>query len=107
KTGAFILASAGLILAVGVPATLAVVFNIDLGKRTGVFVGGMMPGISVMVLAAKLWKGGTATKPAPAEVPPGYQYCDLCGKTVLETEGVARRLNPNTPMAQVAFVCYA
>src|SRR5262245_5147914 len=107
KTGAVILASVGLILAVGVPVTIAVVFNIDLGKKPGALVGGMMPGISVMVLAGKLWKGGAAAKPMPDQIPPGYQYCDLCGKTVPETEGVARRLYPQTPMVRVAFVCNA
>jgi hypothetical protein len=107
KTGALILASVGVILAVAVPVTIAVVFNIDLGRKTGVLVGGMMPGMGLMVLAGKLWKDGTAMKPTPADIPPGYQYCDLCGKTVLEAEGVGRRLNPQTPMAQVAFVCHA
>ena len=107
KTGAVILASVGLILAVAVPVTLAVVFNIDLGKRTAVLVGGMMPGISVMLLAGKLWKGGAPPKPMPDQIPPGYQFCDLCGKTVPGTEGVARRLNPQTPMTREAFVCYA
>src|SRR5262245_57276601 len=107
KTGALILAGVGLILAVGVPITISIVFNIDLGKRTGVLVGGMMPGIGVMVLAGKLWKGGAAAKPTPGEIPPGYQYCELCGKTVPDTEGVARRLNPQTSVGRVAFVCHA
>jgi hypothetical protein len=107
RTGAFILASVGLILAVAVPVTIAVVFNIDLGKRTGVLVGGMMPGISLMVLAGKLWKGGAVPKPMPDQIPPGYQYCELCGQTVSETEGVGRHLNPRTPTARVAFVCHA
>jgi hypothetical protein len=107
KTAALILAGVGLILAVGVPITIAVLFNIDPGKKPGVLVGGMMPGICVMALAGKVRKGSQAPKPPPDQVPAGYQFCDLCRKTVLETEGVAHCLNPQTPMAQVAFVCHA
>jgi hypothetical protein len=107
KTGALILAGVGLILAAGVPITIALLFNIDLGKRTGVLVGGMMPGVSVMVLARTLWRGGEAPKPTPDQIPHGHQVCDLCGKTVPVTEGVARRLDLLTPMARVAFVCHA
>ena len=107
KTGAAILAGVGLILAVGVPIAIALLFRVDLGKRPGVLVGGMMPGLSVMVLAGKLWKGGEAPKPTPDQIPHGYQVCDLCGKTVPLTEGVARRLNLQTPMARVGFVCHA
>lgn len=106
KTGALILASVGLILAVGVPVTIAVAFNIDLGKRPGVLVGGMLPGIGVMALAGKLWKDAAA-KPMPDQIPPGYQFCELCGKTVPETEGVGRRVNPQTPMVRVTFICHA
>ena len=107
KTGALILAGVGLILAVGIPITIALLFNIDLGKKPGVLVGGMMPGVSVMVLARKLWKGGGVPRPTPDQIPPGYQVCDLCGKTVPEMEAVARRLDLQTPMVRVAFVCHA
>jgi hypothetical protein len=107
KTGALILAGVGLNLSVGVPVTIALLFNIDLGARPGVLVGGMMPGVCVMVLARKLWKGGETPKPTPDQIPLGHQVCDLCGKTVAEKEGVARRLNLQTPMARTAFVCHA
>jgi hypothetical protein len=107
KTGALILAAVGLILAVGVPITMAVVFNIDLGKQPAVMGGGMMPGIVVMAVAGKLWKGAAAVQPRPERVPTGYEYCDLCGETVPETEGSVQRLNPRTPMARVGFVCHA
>jgi hypothetical protein len=107
KTGALILAGVGLILAVGLPVTIALLFNIELGKRPGVLVGGMMPGVSVMVLARKLWKAGEAPMSMPDQIPPGHQVCDLCRKAVPMTEGVARRLNLQTPMARVAFVCHA
>jgi hypothetical protein len=107
KTGALILAEVGLILAVGVPVTVSLLFNIDLGKRADVLVGGMMPGLSVMVLARKLWKGGEAPRPTPEQIPHGHQVCDLCGKAVPVTEGVVRRLDLQTPMVRVAFVCHA
>lgn len=107
KTGAFVLAGIGLILAVGVPVTIAVVFSIDLGKKPGILVGGMMPGIVVLMLAVKVWKSGAAPKPTPEQIPLGYQVCELCGKTLPETEGVARRLDLQTPMARTAFVCHA
>jgi hypothetical protein len=107
KTGALILAGVGLILAVGVPVAIAVFFQIDLGKKPGVLVGGMMPGLSVMVLARKLWKGGEVPKPTPDQIPHGHQACELCGKVVLLTEGVAHQINPRTPMARVAFICHA
>ena len=94
-------------MAVGVPVSIALLFNIDLGKRVGVLVGGMIPGLSVMILARKLWKGGEAPKPTPDQIPHGHQVCDFCGKTVSMTEGVERRLNLQTPMARVAFVCHA
>jgi hypothetical protein len=106
KAIAALLAVVGLILAVGVPITIALLFNLDPGKKPGLLVGGMMPGVSVLVLARKLWKGGEAPKTMPDQVRPGYQVCDLCGNAVLETEGVARRLDLQTPMARVAFVCY-
>src|SRR5262249_60605206 len=96
KTGALIVAVVGLILAVGVPVTIALLFNIDLGKRPGVLVGGMMPGVSVMVLARKLWKGGEAPKPTPDQIPHGRRVCDLCGKTAPLTEGRGRRLHQDT-----------
>lgn len=51
KTGAVILASLGLILAVAVPVTL--------GVNVNALLFGIMPGISIMVLARKLSKGGT------------------------------------------------
>jgi hypothetical protein len=105
KAAAVILAAVGLSLAVGVPITIALVFNLDPGKKPGVLVGGMMPGVGVMVLARKLWKGREAPKPTPDQIPPGCQVCDLCGKTVPVTEGVARLLDPQTSMARVAFVC--
>jgi hypothetical protein len=95
------LAAVGLILAVGVPITIAVAFDIDLGKQPAVMGGGMMPGIVVMAVAGKLWKGGAAVKPRPDQIPPGYEFCDLCGETVPETEGSVQRLNPRTPMARV------
>lgn len=106
KTGAVILAGFGLILGVGVPVAIALFFNIDLGKQTVVLVGGMMPGISVLLLAGKLWKGGAAPKPTPDQIPPGYDYCDCCGKTVPALQGLVRRLQPRTPMARFAFVCH-
>jgi hypothetical protein len=86
---------------------IAVVFNIDPGKRPGVLVGGMMPGLGVLVLARKLRQGGGVPKPTPDQVPAGHQVCDLCGKAVPVTEGVARRRDLQTPMARVAFVCDA
>jgi len=104
KTGAVILASLGLILAVAVPVTLAVVFNID-PKLPHHFLFGMMPGISIMVLARKLSKGGL--KPMPDQIPPGYQFCDQCSKTVLQTEGEMRRLYQSIVITREAFVCYA
>jgi len=107
KSGALILALVGLILAVGIPITVAVVFNIDPGKQPGILVGGMMPGIMVMALAGKLRKGGTAVKPTLDQIPPGCLVCDLCGQTVPETEVEAQWLNPRTPMARVGFVCDA
>jgi hypothetical protein len=106
KTGALILAGVGLILAVGVPVTLALSFDIDLGKRPGVLVGGVMPGVCVMALARKLWQGGGAPRPTPDQIPHGHQVCDLCGRAVPATEGVARRLDLQTPMARVGFVCH-
>src|SRR5262249_50226047 len=78
-----------------------------LGKKPGVLVGGMMPGVIVMALAGKLWKDREPPKPTPDLIPPGYQVCELCDKTVPETEGVARRLDLQTPTARVAFVCHA
>jgi hypothetical protein len=107
KTAAFILAGVGLVLAVGVPIVIAVAFNIDPGRRPGVLVGGMMPGIGVMVFAHRLWKAGEAPKPPPGPIPPGYQVCDLCGNVLPETEGVARHLDPRMPTTRMAFVCYA
>ena len=104
KTGAVILASLGLILAVAVPVTLAVVSNIDLGKSHHLLFG-MMPGISIMMLARKLSKGGP--KPMPDQIPPGYQFCDLCRKTVLQTEGEMRQLLQSIFISKEAFVCYA
>jgi len=59
KTGAVILASLGLILAVAVPVTLAVVFNID-PKEPHHFLFGMMPGIRIKMMARKLSKSGGA-----------------------------------------------
>jgi len=88
KTAAFILAGVGLILAVGVPVTIALLFNIDLGKQPAYLVGGMIPGLSVMVLARRLWKGAKVPKPTPDQIASGYQVCDLCGKTVAESEGL-------------------
>ncbi len=105
KTGAVILASLGLILAVAVPVILAVVSNIDLGKNVAVLLFGMMPGISIMVLARKLSKGGL--KPMPDQIPPGYQFCDQCRKTVLQTEGEMRQLFQSIAITREAFVCYA
>ena len=105
KTGAVILASLGLILAVAVPVILAVVSNIDLGKNVAVLLFGMMPGISIMVLARKLSKGGL--KPMPDQIPPGYQFCDQCSKTVLQTEGEIRQLFQSIVITREAFVCYA
>jgi hypothetical protein len=107
KTGAVILAIVGLLLAVGIPITIAVAFNIDPGKQPGILVGGMTPGIVVMALASKLWKGGTAVKPTPDQIPLGYLVCDLCGQAVPEAEVEAQGLNPRTPMARVGFVCDA
>src|SRR5215813_4657307 len=107
KTIAIALAGIGLILAVGIPVAIAVFFNIDLGKKPGFLVGGMMPGLSVMVLAGKVWKGGATPKPTPDQIPPGCQVCESCGKTLPVTEGVARRLNLQTPMARIEFVCHS
>ena len=107
RTIAVILAGTGLILAVGVPVLLALLFNIDLGKKPAVLTGGMMPGVCVMVWARALWKGREAPKPTINQIPLGHQVCDLCGQAVPETEGVARLLNPNTPIARVGFVCHA
>ena len=95
---------AGLILAVAVPVTLAVVFNID-PKEPYHFLFGMMPGISIMMLARKLSKGGP--KPMPDQIPPGYQFCDQCSKTVLQKEGEMRRLYQSIFISKEAFVCYA
>lgn len=107
KTGAVILASLGLILAVAVPVTLAVVSNIDLGKNVNVLLFGMMPGIIIMMLARKLSKSGGGPKPMPDQIPPGYQFCDQCSKTVLQTEGEMRRLHQSIFITREAFVCYA
>ena len=101
------MAGVGLIFAVGLPIAIALLLNIDLGRKPGVLVGGMMPGVGVMVLARKLWKGREAPKPTPDQIPLGYQVCDLCGKNVPETEGVLRRLDLQTPMARLAFTCHA
>ena len=104
KTGAVILASLGLILAVAVPVILAVVSNID-PKLPHHFLFGKMPGISIMVIARKLSKGGL--KPMPDQIPPGYQFCDQCRKTVLQTEGEMRQLFQSIAITREAFVCYA
>ena len=105
KTGAVILASLGLILAVAVPVILAVVSNIDLGKNVAVLLFGMMPGISIMMLAHKQSKSGAHPKPVPDQIPPGYQFCDQCSKTVLQTEGETRRLYESIFKTREAFVC--
>ena len=97
KTGAVILASLGLILAVAVPVTL--------GENVNALLFGKMPGISIMVLARKLSKGGL--KPMPDQIPPGYQFCDQCSKTVLQTEGEMRQLFQSIVITREAFVCYA
>jgi len=97
KTGAVILASLGLILAVAVPVTL--------GVNVNALLFGIMPGISIMVLARKLSKGGL--KPMPDQIPPGYQFCDQCRKTVLQTEGEMRQLFQSIAITREAFVCYA
>ena len=102
---AVILASVGLTLAVGIPITLAVVFDIDLGTKPGVLVGGMMPGIGVMGLAAWLWNGGPARKPTPDLIPPGHQACADCGTLVPVAEGVARLHDLHSSTSQAAFVC--
>lgn len=108
KTGAVILASLGLILAVAVPVTLAVVFNIDLGKNVNALLLGMMPGISIMMLARKLSKSGDGRpKPIPDQISPGYQFCDQCCNTVLQKEGKTRRLYQSIFISKEAFVCYA
>lgn len=107
RAAAVILVGAGLILAVGVPIAIAVRFDIDPGKNSVVLLGGMMPGLGVMVLARKLWKGDQAAKPSPDPVQPGYRVCGLCGRTLPEAEGVSSRLDPLTPAARVAFVCHA
>ncbi len=97
KTGAVILASLGLILAVAVPVIL--------GVNVNALLFGIMPGISIMVLARKLSKGGL--KPMPDQIPPGYQFCDQCRKTVLQTEGEMRQLFQSIAITREAFVCYA
>ncbi len=97
KTGAVILASLGLILAVAVPVIL--------GVNVNALLFGIMPGISIMVLARKLSKGGL--KPMPDQIPPGYQFCDQCSKTVLQTEGEMRQLFQSIAITREAFVCYA
>ncbi len=107
KVVAALSAMMGLVLAVSLPITLALYFNIDPGKKPGILMGGMLPGLSVLVLARKLWKGPKDAKPTLDQIPPAYQICDLCGKPVPETAGVARRLDLQTPMARVAFVCHS
>jgi hypothetical protein len=107
KTVALLLGLAGLILAVGVPIAVALWLNLDPGKKPGLLVGGMMPGLGVLLLARKLWKGGEAPRPRPELIPPGYQVCELCGKTLPATEGVARQFDPQTPRARIAFACHA
>ncbi len=107
SAGALVLAIIGFALAVALPIVIAIAFDIDLGKRTSALVGGMMPGIIVMVLASKLSKGARVARSMPEQILKGYQLCDLCGKAVLETEGAARQLDPTTPLVRVAFVCHA
>jgi hypothetical protein len=80
KTSAFILAGLGLILAVGLPVAVATFFNIDLGGKPGLLVGGMMPGLGVMIAARKLWKGAPVARATPDVIPPGHHVCELCGK---------------------------
>lgn len=106
KTGAVILASLGLILAVAVPVILAVNSNFDHGK-TQSFLLGMMPGISIIMLARKLSKSVGLPKPMPNQIPPGYQFCDQCSKTVLQTEGEMRQLFQTMSISKEAFVCNA
>lgn len=107
KTFALILAGVGLIVAVGLPIVIASLFNIDLGAKPGLGVGGMMPGLGIMVLARRLWKGATTPRPLPGPIPPGHLMCVLCGTVVEQTDGVDRRLDLQTPMARVGFVCHA
>ncbi|MFO0876525.1 MAG: hypothetical protein U0840_04055 [Gemmataceae bacterium] len=107
KLAAVLLATAGLILAVGLPITIAVVFNIDLGTRAGVLVGGMMPGIGVLALAGRLWSGAPAPQPPPDQIPPGHHVCDLCRKIVPLTDGIVRYLPPQASGGRVAFECHA
>jgi hypothetical protein len=107
KTGALILFAVGLVLAVGVPVAVAIGFNIDPGQKPGLLVGGMMPGVCVIALARRLWKGEGPPRPAPGQVPPGHIVCDLCGKAVPAAAGATRGLDHHLPMAWAAFVCHA
>lgn len=43
----------------------------------------------------------------PDQIPPGYQPCDQCSKTVLQTEGEMLRLYQSIFISKEAFVCYA
>ena len=43
----------------------------------------------------------------PDQIPPGYQFCDQCSKTVLQTEGEMRQLFQSIVITREAFVCYA
>src|SRR5262245_26853500 len=74
KLGAFILAGVEGILAVGVPIIIAMVFHLrPIPYLFGMFamIAGMSPGISVMVLAGKLWREGAASKPNADQLPSG------------------------------------
>jgi hypothetical protein len=101
KSSALIFAGVGLVLAVGLPITIALVWEIDLGKRQDILVGGSAPGICLMAIAGKLWR--RACHSLPEFIPPGYLVCELCGKAAKAEEGVTRRLD----MARFAFVCHA
>jgi hypothetical protein len=105
RTVAVTLALVGLVLAVGVPILLAVGADIDLGKKPGFLVGALMPGVAVIAFASRLWRTGGPAGPAPDQVPPGYRVCDLCRQPVLVADGADRRLDVQTPLARMAFVC--
>ena len=106
KSVAILLVPIGVILAIAVPIVVAVVWNIDPGKRPNLLVATMAPGVALLALAAKLWRSA-APLPAPEEIPPGYIVCDLCRKPVPALAGEYHRLDSVTPLARTGFVCSA
>jgi hypothetical protein len=106
KVIAVTLVPVGLLLAIAGPVLIGALYNIDFGDRPRLLLAAMIPGITIMALASKLWRGGGAPALGPEQVPPGHRVCELCKKVVPVTEGADRRLDEQTLMAQTAFVCH-